>query len=240
MIESQQAKPQSHSVARQLYFEALSADMVQLRCEALLQQNVWHQQRQQLQQDNQLLLLNLLQTTMQNASTQAQLQQLKLSSQCDGLTQTLNRNIMLDRINHNISIAKRQKSQFALLFIDLDNFKPVNDQYGHAAGDAILQQVSTRLMAAIRDSDAVSRHGGDEFLLLLNDVKSSLDVIVFADKLVKILNQPYQVAKHCISLSASIGVALFSADGDTASELISYADAAMYKAKQQGGNQTCS
>lgn len=237
MIESQQAKPHSYYLAQQLHVEALSADMVQLRCNTLLQQNIWQQQRRQLQHYNQHLLLNLWHAAMQHASMHAELQQLKLDSQCDGLTQTLNRNFMLDRINHNISIAKREKSQFALLFIDLDNFKPVNDQYGHAAGDAVLQQVSARLSAAIRDSDAISRHGGDEFLVLVNNVKSTQTAIAFAVKLVNMLKQPYQLAEQRISLSASIGIALFPAQGSSAAALINSADSAMYKAKQQGGDQ---
>nr|WP_277603566.1 GGDEF domain-containing protein [Bowmanella dokdonensis] len=159
--------------------------------------------------------------------------------QCDALTQTLNRSIMLDRIRQAISIAKRQHSLFALLFIDLDNFKPVNDQYGHEAGDQVLQQVSIRLRAAIRDSDAISRHGGDEFLLLLNNVTNKHDVSLFAVKMAHLLAQPYQLANHSVSLSASIGMAIFPHHGDNAQALISHADTAMYRAKQQGGAFAC-
>lgn len=218
-----------------LHFDAQNAELVRLRCEFLLQHNIWYQRQQKILCDNQVLSVALLHAGAINSSTVAQLDQLTHDSQCDTLTQTLNRSIMLDRIEQAISLAKRQQRTFALLFIDLDNFKPINDQYGHAAGDAILQQVSCRLQHAIRDSDAVSRHGGDEFLLLLSNVNHPDDAGLFADKLSKLLAEPYQLATGQVSLSASIGVAQFPVDADNAKALINHADAAMYRAKQQGG-----
>lgn len=197
-----------------------------INCEVMLQRDIWSLQKEQLQQENQRLLQALQQL-------RTELQQLMLNSQTDALTQTLNRNIMLDRIKQAISIARRQHSQFALLFIDLDNFKPVNDQYGHGAGDEVLQQVSARLRSAIRESDAISRHGGDEFLLLLNNIKHKGDVNRFATKMTHLLAQPYKITNANVSLSASIGVASFPADGVSAQKLISHADAAMYRVKQQ-------
>lgn len=236
MNEPQHANPHimRHTVL-QLHFDALSFEMVRMRCEVLLQQNIWNEQQQKLLRDNQLLSVALLQAGAMNVNACAELQQLTLSSQCDALTQTLNRSIMLDRISQAISMATRQHSRFAVLFIDLDNFKPVNDHYGHAAGDAVLQQVSARLTAAIRDSDAVSRHGGDEFLLLLNNIKHDRDAALFAGKLVQLLAQPYQLEQGMVSLSASIGIAQYPLDADNAQALISCADAAMYRVKQQGG-----
>lgn len=195
-------------------------------CDEMLQRDIWSLQHEQLQQENQRLLLALQQT-------HAELQQVMRDSQCDALTQTLNRSIMLDRIQQAISIAKRQHGLFALLFIDLDNFKPVNDQHGHGAGDEVLKQVSARLTNAIRDSDAISRHGGDEFLILLNNIKNSRDVHLFAEKLVHLLAQPYQTEDCNVSVSASIGAAIFPADGDSPQALISQADAAMYRAKRK-------
>lgn len=223
----------------QLHLNALNSDMTHMRCEVALQQKRWYLQQQQLQQDNRLLSLALLQAGALNNSSQAQLKQLTHNSQCDALTQTLNRTMMLDRINHAISLAKRQRHQFALLFIDLDNFKPINDQHGHAAGDIALQQVSKRLTSAIRDSDAVSRHGGDEFLLLLNNINHMSDVAHFSTKLATVLAQPYLIDGHVVSLSASIGIALFPDHGSKPECLISHADAAMYQAKQAGGGRAC-
>ncbi|MDR6984798.1 diguanylate cyclase (GGDEF)-like protein [Rheinheimera pacifica] len=240
MNEPQYANPQLlRNTMLQLNFEALSAEMVRMRCEVILQQNIWFRQQQRLVQHNQLLLLTLMQTVSQNANTQTKLQQVSLESQYDVLTKTLNRSVMLDRISQAISLSKRQQSRFALLFIDLDQFKPVNDQYGHAAGDAVLLQVSARLTAAVRDSDAVSRHGGDEFLLLLNDIKDSQAATLFANRLVQALAQPYQIAGASVSLSASIGIALYPEHSHSANTLINYADAAMYRAKQQGGGRVC-
>lgn len=218
-----------------LHFDAQSAELVRLRCEFLLQHNIWYQRQQQNLHDNQVLSLALLHASAINSSTVAQLDQLTHDSQCDSLTQTLNRSIMQDRIEQAISLSKRQHRTFALLFIDLDNFKPINDQYGHAAGDAILRQVSSRLQHAIRDSDAVSRHGGDEFLLLLSNVNHPQDAGLFADKLCQLLAEPYQLNNAQVRLSASIGIAQFPADADNAMALINHADAAMYRAKQQGG-----
>ena len=226
------------NVVLQLNYHAQNAELVQLRCEFLLQRNSWDKKQHKLQHGNQQLSQALQQAGILNTNTQVQLQQAKLNNQYDALTLTLNRSAMLDRIGYAFSVAKRQHSQFALLFIDLDNFKPVNDQYGHEAGDKVLQQVSDRLKAAVRDSDAVSRHGGDEFLLLITDLKSDEDISVFTDKLQHILAQPYQLSDKNILLSASIGISVFPRDAATVSELIGCADAAMYRAKQQSKRRT--
>ncbi|MDP4535786.1 GGDEF domain-containing protein [Alkalimonas collagenimarina] len=227
--------PVLHNTVLQLQLNALHSDMRQMRCEIVVQQKLWYQEQQQLQQDKLLLALALLHAGTLHISSQAKLKKLTQDSQCDALTQTLNRSIMLDRIGHAISVSKREQSQFALLFVDLDNFKPINDNHGHAAGDAILQLVSARLTSALRDSDAVSRHGGDEFLLLLNHIKSEEDVIQLAHKIGRAITQPYQIDGHEISLSASIGMAIYPEHGSSIPDLIRYADTAMYRAKQEGG-----
>ena len=131
------------STVLQLRTEDQEAELIRIRCEVMLQQHLWQLQHQQLQQDNQLLLMSLLQAGAAHAHTATQLQQLTQSSRLDTLTQTLNRSIMLDRIQQAISLAKRQHSIFALLFIDLNKFKPINDQHGHAAGDAVLSDGAT-------------------------------------------------------------------------------------------------
>jgi diguanylate cyclase (GGDEF)-like protein len=218
----------------QLRYDAQSAELVRVRCEFMLQHQSWFKQHQQLLLHNQQLSADLVQASAHSSTAQARLQQVSLDSQRDTLTQTLNRSTMLDRISHAISVARRQHSQFALLFIDLNHFKPVNDRYGHEAGDMVLQQVSSRLQAAIRDSDAVSRHGGDEFLLLLTDLKHTEDAFAFVTKLQLILALPYQITEQLVSLSASIGVAVFPVDADTPQALINKADMAMYSQKNQG------
>lgn len=236
MHEPQSGNPyQLRNTVLQLCYEGQQAELIRMRCEVLLQQQIWNYNQRQLEQHNRVLQLTLLQAGALNSSVQAELKQLTHDSQCDALTQTLNRSTMHDRIGQAISLAKRQHSQFALLFIDLDNFKPINDQYGHAAGDAVLQQLSHRLQNAVRDSDAISRHGGDEFLLLLNNIKHEPDASIFATKLLQVMAEPYLLEQGVVVVSASIGIARFPADGDSVQALISYADAAMYRAKQQGG-----
>lgn len=237
MNEPQDCNPYLlRNIVLQLRTNELQAELVRMRCDVMLQRNIWREQQQQTLHDNKLLLLALFYAGVVNASTSAELQRTVHDGQCDPLTQTLNRNIMQDRIHQAISLAKRQHTAFALLFIDLDNFKPVNDRFGHSAGDAVLQQVSCRLKTAIRDSDAISRHGGDEFLLLLNNTKHQRDANVFANKLSKLLAQPYKLPQGIAKLSASIGIARFPADGDCVQTLISYADAAMYRVKQCAAN----
>ncbi|WP_372626889.1 diguanylate cyclase domain-containing protein [Arsukibacterium sp.] len=203
----------------QLNYHAQSAELVHLRCEFILQRTLWEKKQHKLRLTNQQLSLAL--------------QQANVNSQVDPLTQTLNRCAMQERIGYALSVAKRQKSQIALLFIDLNNFKPVNDQYGHEAGDRVLQQVGERLKAAVRDSDAVSRHGGDEFLLLLTDLKNYADISAFIDKLQCLLAEPYQLTNIHVWLSASIGISVFPRDATTTTGLIGFADAAMYRAKPQ-------
>lgn len=226
------------NIVLQLNYNAQHAELVHLRSEFLLQRNSWDKKQHKLQHANQQLSLALQQADVLHTTTQAQLQQANLNNQYDTLTLTLNRSAMLDRIGYALSMAKRQHSQFALLFLDLDNFKPVNDQYGHESGDRVLQQVSARLKAAVRDSDAVSRHGGDEFLLLLTDVKCDEDISDFADKLQNTLAEPYQLSDQNVWLSASIGISVFPQDAATVSELIGCADAAMYRAKQHSKRRT--
>ena len=185
------------------------------------------------------MLLSLIQAGVLNVSTLARLQQLTQDSQCDALTHTPNRNIMQDRIQQAISSSKRQSKHFAVLFIDLDNFKPVNDRYGHAAGDQVLQQVTERLTQTIRDSDTLSRYGGDEFLVLLPEVAHREDVRAIAEKMGKVLAEVYAIDGHQIRLSASIGMAVFPEDGTDVSSLVQQADSAMYCAKSKGGGTFC-
>ncbi|MDX1678424.1 GGDEF domain-containing protein [Arsukibacterium sp.] len=205
------------NTALQLNYNSQSAELVNLRCEFIVQRTLWEKKQHKLHLANQQLSLAL--------------QQANLNNQVDPLTQTLNRSAMHERIGYALSGAKRHNSQLALLFIDLNNFKPVNDQYGHEAGDSVLQQVGGRLKAAVRDSDAVSRHGGDEFLLLLTDVTNAEDISAFTDKLQCLLAEPYPLTDTNVWLSASIGIAVFPRDATTAIGLIGYADAAMYCAK---------
>lgn len=225
--------------ALQVQADMMSAEVVRVRCDTIMLQSSWIKEQQQLRQVNQLLVLALIQAGTVNEQLKAHIQQELLASQCDALTHTPNRNIMQDRIQQAISSRKRQNKHFAVLFIDLDNFKPVNDRYGHAAGDQVLQQVAERLTKTIRDSDTLSRYGGDEFLVLLPEVAHREDVQAIAEKMGKVLAEVYAIDGHQIRLSASIGIAFFPEDGSDVSSLVQQADSAMYCAKRKGGGTFC-
>jgi diguanylate cyclase (GGDEF)-like protein len=152
----------------------------------------------------------------------------------DVLTDTPNRTLMLDRVGRGITLARRRRLRLALLFADLDGFKQINDTYGHAAGDTALRMAARRLESAVRDSDTVSRHGGDEFLVLLGGLSNASDAGVISAKLLASLAEPVTVGEHVLRLSASIGIAVYPEDGEDAASLIDSADAAMFRSKRRG------
>jgi diguanylate cyclase (GGDEF)-like protein len=153
----------------------------------------------------------------------------------DLLTNLPNRSLFLDRLAQATARAVRG-AKVALLFIDLDRFKPVNDRFGHAVGDKVLQEVAQRLRIATRKADSIARVGGDEFVAILNDVKSSEDVGIVADRILTALAKPFLVDDLAIEIGASIGIAISPQDGVEPDQLIKSADAAMYRAKEHGRN----
>ncbi len=154
----------------------------------------------------------------------------------DSLTGLPNRLLFNDRLAQSIRLARRDKRGFALLFLDLNKFKLVNDTLGHDAGDELLQQVAARLRRELRDSDTVARVGGDEFTVILPDVGKPEDVEAVARKIVAALSAPIRLERkgRSVEIGTSIGVALYPADADDADALVSAADGAMYQAKQAG------
>lgn len=154
----------------------------------------------------------------------------------DSLTRLPNRVLFGDRLEQGIAQAKRHRWILAVMFIDLDEFKAVNDSYGHQAGDSVLQTVATRLRHTTRDDDTVSRYGGDEFLYLLSQIRDERDIGMIAEKILKAIQAPCHVNVLDViaspSVTASIGIAVYPRDGTTASALIRSADEAMYGAKQ--------
>ncbi len=154
----------------------------------------------------------------------------------DSLTGLPNRLLLQDRLDHAIRRAQRQGHGVAVLFIDLDRFKNVNDTLGHAAGDQLLRIFATRLSSQIRGGDTVARLGGDEFMILLEDYQASADPRMVAQKLLNLLHEPLEIQGHWLFVSASIGISLYPEDGLTADELVRNSDAAMYGAKQRGKN----
>lgn len=156
--------------------------------------------------------------------------------QHDALTGLANRLLLDDRLEHALAKALRNNSRTAVLLIDLDGFKPVNDTHGHAIGDQLLVMVAGRLRGGVREADTVARLGGDEFVVLLEDGRDDKHIERIATHLVSELSQPYSVGKHQVIISASIGIASFPTDGDEALTLLKHADQAMYLAKAAGRN----
>lgn len=154
----------------------------------------------------------------------------------DALTGLPNRLTLLDRLERAISNAQRKEGMLAVVFLDLDRFKEINDTLGHNVGDDLLVQVAGRLLAQVRESDTVARLGGDEFVLLLPEVVDAADAKKVADKLLMALNEPFSSGGHCLRTTPSIGIALYPLDGDDPHTLMKHADAAMYRAKSCGRN----
>lgn len=154
----------------------------------------------------------------------------------DTLTNLPNRLLFMDRLDLYLKLAKRNNNSVALMYIDLDKFKPINDTYGHAIGDVILCMAAKRINNAIREMDTVARIGGDEFAAIFIDVKSETEIKSIAQKVINSLNSIFVVEKYELSLSASIGIAFYPKDSDNLVDLIALADKAMYIAKEKGGS----
>ena len=154
----------------------------------------------------------------------------------DNLTGLPSRVLFKDRLEHGIAQAKRHRWILAVMFVDLDEFKSINDTYGHQAGDAVLQTIAMRLAHNARNDDTVSRYGGDEFLYLMTPLHEEKDIAMIAAKILKAIREPCDVRVGEVivnlSLGASIGISVFPKDGDTAAALIKRADEAMYEAKE--------
>lgn len=189
----------------------------------------------ELREANEHLILAALQAETIAEKAVTHLDELAHSSKHDALTGTANRALMLDRLENAIAFAKRHGTRVGVLFVDLDEFKQINDTFGHSVGDAAVQLAARRIEAQIRQSDTISRHGGDEFLVLLAEVTQPSDAALVAEKILAALAAPSRIDGHQISLSASIGIALFPDDGTDAATLILNADSAMFRSKKEGG-----
>ena len=157
-------------------------------------------------------------------------------AQHDFLTNLPNRVLLNDRIEQAITLASRHHTRLAILYLDLDNFKHINDSLGHATGDKLLQSVTSRLKECVRDSDTVSRQGGDEFVILLAETKNSEDAAISAQKIIDHMQAMHQLDKSQLHITTSIGISVYPADGLDAETLIQSADTAMYFAKEKGRN----
>ena len=162
--------------------------------------------------------------------------ELKHMAHFDALTRLPNRTLLSERMSRAVVLARRHQTEFAVCYLDLDGFKPINDELGHDAGDQVLIEIGNRLTGALREVDTVSRLGGDEFVLLMNDLTHDEDWQSVLSRVLMEVTRPLQVQGQERSVSASIGVAFYPQDGEDPETLLRHADHAMYAAKRAGKN----
>ncbi|CAN5781991.1 hypothetical protein BH23CHL2_BH23CHL2_05440 [soil metagenome] len=166
---------------------------------------------------------------------EAQRNQMEEIAFCDPLTRLPNRRLLLDRLQRALYTAERENSNTAIFFVDLDNFKQINDRFGHATGDAVLEELARRWGAELRAVDTLARWGGDEFVIITGGIMSASDIHLVAGRLQHASSAPLSVMGHQIQLSISIGVSVGCVGTDEPEDLIRCADVAMYRAKRSGG-----
>ena len=186
--------------------------------------------------DNAQLLLTTIQAEQALEKVKTPIGELTPISQRDASTDTTNRPLMLDRISRSINYARRHRRHLALIVLDLEHFKQINDNSGHQAGDNLLKLVTRHLNSVLRQSDTISRHGGDKFLILLSAIESDQAVSAIATKILHALATPVILMEQPMLIKASLGIAFFPAHGTDAQRLIRSADDAMYQSKRRGGN----
>ena len=157
----------------------------------------------------------------------------------DPLTKLPNRPLLRDRLQQALSLSARSHHFVAICYVDLDGFKEINDQFGHDAGDLVLIEIAKRLSLSVRQHDTVARIGGDEFVLVINDLSNPFDSKPILDRLLIDLAQPIDIGHHMVSVGASMGVSVSHHHGNNPTALITLADKAMYKAKHSGKNRWC-
>ena len=169
-------------------------------------------------------------TAIESQRMQARLQHM---AQYDQLTGLPNRGLLYDRLRTALAMARRESERLSVLYLDLDRFKPVNDTLGHSVGDLLLQEVASRLMQCVRESDTVARIGGDEFVVLLQRAPEAGQAAAIAAKIHEAMSRPFVLDGHTLSIAPSIGIAHYPEHGELAQQLLKYADQAMYRAKHE-------
>jgi diguanylate cyclase len=190
----------------------------------------------QLLEANEHLLVAAVHSQTLTEAAQRTTREMSFKAERDFLTGLPNRALLSDRLTQSIALARRHRKRVAVMYLDLDNFKDINDSLGHSVGDQLLQSVAKRLERCLRHSDTVSRQGGDEFVVLLSEVESALDANRAAEKLVTAMAMPHLIGDHRLTITLSLGISLFPDDGDGAEAVLTNADTAMYHAKRAGRN----
>ena len=215
--------------------DSVRAELTRLRRElAQVQQELSNLRRAQVLEVNAELVQAAVHADSVAQTAVSSLDELARSTQHDELTGAPTRTLMLDRLETAIAMAQRRSTRVGVIFVDLDGFKQINDTLGHAVGDQVLQLAARRLETSIRESDSVSRHGGDEFVVLLAEMAKASDAAAVAQKMLETLAAPALVGPHSLALSASLGISVYPEDGADPTTLIECADAAMYRAKKAG------
>jgi diguanylate cyclase len=190
----------------------------------------------QLREANERLVVATVRAeTMTDAAEQA-IAQTSYMAEHDFLTGLPNRSLLMDRLAQAIALAQRHGKRVALMYLDLDHFKHVNDSLGHAVGDQLLQSAAKRLQACVRNSDTISRQGGDEFVVLLAQVEAVRDAALTAEKLIEAMAAPHVIGGHRLHVTLSIGISIYPDDGKDVETVLGNADTAMYYAKRSGRN----
>lgn len=216
--------------------DVLRAELLRLRSDLeQVEQRFGDTHAAQLRDANEQLVLAVMQAEAIAEKATDKLMAMTRITQRDALTDTPNRALMLDRLQTALSMARRRQTRSAVLFVDIDRFKHINDSFGHLVGDEALKLVALSLEKAVRDSDTVSRHSGDEFLVLLAEISKAADAAQIAQKMLDSITAIRIDSLPTLRVSASVGIAVYPDDGRTAMQLIDKADSAMYRAKKTGG-----
>jgi diguanylate cyclase len=231
---SSSIEAEAHLAKLNRQVSAMRAVLVQLLQEVVVAEaRLDHGEAGLLLKANEQLVVSAMGAQMDADTAHGALDEVARVSGLDPLTGLPNRTVLLDRFELAIANAKRHGNRVALLFLDLDAFKEINDRFGHASGDDALRRVAECLSSLVRETDTVSRHGGDEFLVLLAKVTSAADAELVAEKVNAALASNNQFDNRRLRLRASIGISVYPEDGEDARTLIARADAAMYIAKKQ-------
>jgi diguanylate cyclase len=190
---------------------------------------------QLLEANENLVVAAVHSQTMTEAAEHAAIE-MSFKAERDFLTGLPNRALLTDRLGQAIALAQRHRKRVALMYLDLDNFKNINDSLGHSVGDQVLQSAARRLEACVRHSDTVSRHGGDEFVVLLSEIEAAQDAAHAAEKLIIAMGDTHIIGEHRLNVTLSIGISVYPDDGDTVEAVLTNADTAMYHAKRGGRN----